>query len=163
MNINDGFTTSEKHTTLSTNNLLAGGFNGDDVAHVISADNFSITPGGKHIVAFALLAGDSLLHLQQNADAAQTQFNTDALTVNELNNTADLAIYPNPAKEELTIVGLSLNEKNTFFITDISGKVLIEKTDNFTNRIAIKSLPAGIYFLTIRTTNNQQVLKFVKN
>ena len=163
MNINDGFSTLEKHTALSTNNLLAGGFNGDDVAHVISANNFSIAPGGKHVVAFALLAGDSLLHLQQNADAAQTQFNNDALTVNELNNTADFAIYPNPAKEQLTIVGLPANEKNTFFITDISGKILIERTDNFTNRIAIKSLPAGIYFLNIITEKRQQVLKFVKN
>lgn len=163
MNINDGFTTSEKYTALSTNNLLAGGFNGDDVAHVVSAANFSIASGDNHIVAFALLAGDSLLHLQQSADAAQMQFNNDALNIKELSNTADFAIYPNPAKEQLTIVGMPLNENNTFFITDISGKIIIKKSDNFTNRIAIKSLSAGIYFLTIRTANHQQVLKFVKN
>ncbi len=142
---------------------LAGGFNGDDVAHVVSANSFSIAPGGKHVVAFALLAGDSLLHLQQNADAAQTQFNTDALTVNELNNTADFAIYPNPSKEELTVIGLLPDEKNTFFITDISGKILIEKTDNFSNNIDIKALPSGIYFLNIIAEKRQQVLKFVKN
>ncbi|PKP45344.1 MAG: hypothetical protein CVT95_08925 [Bacteroidetes bacterium HGW-Bacteroidetes-12] len=163
VNISDGYTSAEKHTTLTTNRPTAGSFNGDDVAHVVSAESFNLTIGEEKVVAFALLAGDSLLDLQQSADAAQTTFFNDALSVNELFNTSNFSIFPNPANEQLTIVGLPTNEKNTFFITDISGKTLIEKPDNFTNRIDIKSLPSGIYFLTIRSANHQQVLKFIKN
>lgn len=164
VNISDGYTSAEKHTTLTTNRALAGGFNGDDVAHVVAAESFNLTIGEEKIVAFALLAGDSLLDLQQSADAAQTTFFNDALSVNELFNTSNFSIFPNPAKNTLTLNSDFPLTNSEIKIYSIAGQEVYHKTilsNQNINTFSIDYLTNGMYFLEINN-NSKVVLKFIK-
>ncbi len=82
----------------------------------------------------------------------------------------DISIYPNPATNQLTIHSSSFhNEAVTVSIMNVLGEMMQEekaspqpspKEREFT--INIKNLPAGIYFLEIKTENGSVVKRFVK-
>lgn len=161
INISDGFTTSEKFTTLTTNRATAGGFNGDDVAHVVAAQNTNLAVGEEKVVAFALLAGDSLLDLQQSADAAQTKFFNDALSVNEFQNKFNITVFPNPAATSLAITASTPLKNSTLKIITLTGSTVYQtiiNTSRNTASINIENLTPGMYFLEL----NDAVFKFVK-
>jgi len=61
-------------------------------------------------------------------------------------NTPELLIYPNPAKDQVTISGLPVN--TTVRLTDITGKILQEMvTGNGSNKINVAGLPQGTYLI----------------
>lgn len=70
-------------------------------------------------------------------------------------DSAKLAVYPNPAYDIATIEFFSdKNENTTWFLTDLSGKTILQ--DNFTLikglnsfSLEVKSLKKGLYFLNI--------------
>ncbi len=78
--------------------------------------------------------------------------------INELDETS-FNVYPNPVNDQLTI---QFNEVKTdnILITDITGKIVIEKKINSTNKltISVSQLANGIYFLK----SGSRVVKFVK-
>lgn len=161
ININDGFTTAEKFTTLSTNNFTAGGFSGDDVGQVVSAGNISLLPNEKTVVGFALLAGDSLLHLQQNADAALIQFNNDALLIDDLSVNPSPLCYPNPTKDWLYFKDNMADA--TILVKDVMGKTLNNVRFDFRQQaIDVSSLANGIYFIQVIDHNEMKTFRFVK-
>lgn len=75
-------------------------------------------------------------------------------------------VYPNPASDQLIISNhFSPDEQTTISITDITGKKVRMKIgkfsgDNFT--LPVQDLPPGIYMITVRTENNLETAKFVK-
>ncbi len=80
----------------------------------------------------------------------------ESLTFNKL-----LKIYPNPAQEQLTIVGLDKFSINKIEILDISGKLVKSfSTFNVSEefKINISDLNEGIYFIKL----GKYVTKFVK-
>jgi polyhydroxybutyrate depolymerase len=79
-----------------------------------------------------------------------------AITEKSLSN---VAIYPNPVSNQLTIENNEVVESVT--ILDLTGKVLMNKTTN-TKTIEVSNLSIGIYFLKIKTKNSELVKKFVK-
>ncbi len=70
LNIDDGFSLSEKWTALNNARNTAGGAGGNDIAQLLSVGINNLEPGQTSIVAFALLAGDNLTDLQMVADTA---------------------------------------------------------------------------------------------
>ena len=86
-------------------------------------------------------------------------YETSVLGV-ENNIMSDISIYPNPAKNQLNIVGLVDNSNITIY--DLSGKVMKEISAN--NRVScnISDLSSGIYFVKIQNDQESQVVKFVK-
>ncbi|WP_245842421.1 S8 family serine peptidase [Pontibacter ummariensis] len=74
--VDDGFSDVEKYKILSggLSRKEAGGLTGNNVSHVVGASYLQLAPGETKTVAFALLAGDNLKHLQQHADAAQVKY-----------------------------------------------------------------------------------------
>lgn len=71
-------------------------------------------------------------------------------------------VYPNPAKDLISLQNLSLNEKSHYEIWDMTGKKWLENTFH-TKQIDISTLPQGIYFLKVKTENEQYfVAKWVK-
>ncbi len=82
-------------------------------------------------------------------------------TVEEIDFNKILKIYPNPAKEQLTIIGLDKLNINKIEIFDISGKVL-KTIDVYQTseelKINISDLNEGIYFIKLEN----YVGKFVK-
>ena len=163
----NGFTNTEKYTTLSTNRAVAGGTGtGNDVMNTISSGPFSINPGDSVTVAFALIAGESLIDITNSAIQAQIQYNL-VTEIHELKSETDnLMIYPNPASSELNIY-YTVKERTmvNVQIYDLSGRVVSEINNSIQNagiqmlRFNASSLNEGFYLLEISTPNGKNVQK----
>jgi len=85
--------------------------------------------------------------------------------VDELNQ-FELAIYPNPAKDELyyEFAGIK-NENYSIEITDLTGKVIYSiQTQETFGKIPVASYDNGYYFFRISNRSNSLIVKqFVKN
>lgn len=80
INPNDGFTTIEKHRTLSKGigRASAGGAGvGFDVSQVVGGLLLNILPNEKRTIAFAFVVGDNFSDLQFNANRARDKFRTN--------------------------------------------------------------------------------------
>ncbi|HFS66753.1 MAG TPA: T9SS type A sorting domain-containing protein, partial [Flavobacteriia bacterium] len=110
-------------------------------------------------------------HLVSDSYTTADGFYFDELTVQKLQNTSAsinentneaILIYPNPSSDYVTIK-CNLEEKFSIFLTDISGKHIINKKEFIDNKVLnIKNLNKGIYFITITTKNNIKTFKLIK-
>lgn len=141
-----GFTTSEKYTTLTTARNTAGGSLGTDVAHVVSSGGFNLNGGDRVVVAFAIIAGDSLLDIQNSADAAQIRYDTDALSIEENDSFNSVTIYPNPTTGKIQIN--TNDEIQRVVVRNILGETV--KTISSKN-LNISDQPNGVYFIEVVT------------
>ncbi len=93
-----------------------------------------------------------------NVDYIQIKPNTTGVSIPE---TADmLNIYPNPVMDVLHIVNAAAKSK--IQISDLNGNVIMSQ-QLIENRINIKQLRTGIYFIRIENTDHQaQTMKIVK-
>lgn len=74
-------------------------------------------------------------------------------------------LFPNPAKDKLTIKLMNATADNTYEITDITGKVVAGKTSNsIQNTFDISHLNSGCYFIKVTNVadNTTSVTKFIK-
>ena len=82
--------------------------------------------------------------------------------VNEITAAANVEVYPNPAYNELTI-RMDESAYNSFTITNNIGQVLIAPTITGKEmNINIRSLPAAIYYITLRGEQGILVKRFLK-
>ena len=84
------------------------------------------------------------------------------LSVNKTSNVPlSIEIYPNPAKDEITIT--SLNKSNPFTqisLNDIAGKLLLNNTNIGTEtQLQLPTLTAGIYFINVTFQNKATVTR----
>lgn len=84
---------------------------------------------------------------------------TEILDVNDF-NTSEVAMVPNPAKNQITITSDILNIA-TVIISDLKGSVLIseENINTKTKSISLNSLSAGLYITEIRSENGSRLVK----
>lgn len=84
----------------------------------------------------------------------------------------DLKIYPNPAAHFINISTTNNQRLNKIQITDLTGKVIIEKDESGskerieernTNQINIEELSCGVYMIEAFSGQEKFVSKFVKN
>jgi hypothetical protein len=83
--------------------------------------------------------------------------------ITEENNPMALSIFPNPASDFI-----SVQTENTgsvvVNITDVSGRVVAQQVINqMVNRVDIRQLDKGIYFLNVTTDGKTSTSRFVKN
>ncbi|WP_309640793.1 T9SS type A sorting domain-containing protein [Flavobacterium sp.] len=72
-----------------------------------------------------------------------------------------IAMYPNPATNQLVVNGLSLNEKISIY--DLTGKLLLQKTTyNATETIDTSHLKSGLYFISLENGMVIRKGKFIK-
>ncbi|MFZ5552625.1 MAG: T9SS type A sorting domain-containing protein [Bacteroidota bacterium] len=101
----------------------------------------------------------------------QTDFNgkfvyTDPLAVYIDDETGNIAVYPNPAKESLNVFfTASSNEETHLKITDITGKTvyrtsLMPSGKTLDHKINSSDFPKGIYFVTVVQGNKLYHTKF---
>ncbi len=74
-----------------------------------------------------------------------------------------IQLFPNPAKEQLTVKGLNAAVTSTIAVLDVQGKPLL----HFTAKAAvysfsINSLAAGTYMVRVKDDNGTAIQKFVK-
>lgn len=157
VDISNGYTTTEKFTTLSTNRLSAGAPSGQDVAHVVSSGGFTLNTGDSVIVAFALIGGNSLSDIQTSATNAQTTY-ANFIGVEELKTANGLLVYPNPTNGLITI-NLEETIENIIIRNALGEAVLQSKLKT----INIETLANGIYFIEVTTTSEKMISKVVLN
>lgn len=72
-----------------------------------------------------------------------------------------LWIYPNPAKDEVTIAVKNYTEKIEIQIINHLGQVVKSEFTNVNNGVVVRNLPAGNYFARVITTNGISTASFV--
>ena len=102
---------------------------------------------------------DSATCTIKNDDPASPQQQTNNNTVIA---EAAIKLYPNPARDELNVEGLSAINTN-LSIVDMQGKEVIKVTaTSQTITINVKQLSPGVYYLRIVTDEKVTTLKFLK-
>lgn len=159
--VSAGFSTANKYKTMSQNRLAAGSVSvtGNDVLNVMSSGPYTIAPGQSVKVAFALIAGDSLLDLQNSAAAAQIKYNGIATGVKE-NATVEntVLVYPNPATDKIN-VSVKNNYENDVIVYDINGKVIYQNRITNSTIINTEKWSRGVYFVKV---SNEDVVNTTK-
>ncbi len=151
-----GLTTNKKFTAISTTRLNAGGSgNGNDIINFMSSGPYVLSPTDTAVVAFALIAGDSLADIQNSAAAAQIKYDNDIVTTQKRNYYDNVTVFPNPTQSQLNIM---LPSTNIGFckviLSDINGRIVKEFEPDFkTVYVAINTTPFcnGIYILRLVT------------
>jgi hypothetical protein len=81
------------------------------------------------------------------------------LSFDNVNNTVNVSLYPNPATDVLNVSGVE--NVTSLVINDINGRTI--KTVNNITSINVSDLNAGVYFINITTENGNVTKKFMKN
>ncbi|MBX2950521.1 MAG: T9SS type A sorting domain-containing protein [Crocinitomicaceae bacterium] len=73
----------------------------------------------------------------------------------------DLAIFPNPGTYQVKVATNSTNLMDHLQITDLSGRVILEKPIQHENIVHIdtEALQAGVYTISIQLDNNKVLTK----
>lgn len=106
-----------------------------------------------------------------NAEGGAGTFSIDNLTIYGTTsviigirnaNSSSITVYPNPAKDILTIAGTA--DSKDVVIYDIAGNaVLRTRSSAATMRIGVEGLSSGVYFMNIHTADGVTTKRFVKN
>ena len=76
---------------------------------------------------------------------------------------ATLKVSPNPAKNQVTVSGVSAGKTNYIELTDLNGRSLLkQKVTGNTVTITIANYASGIYLLRYYNGNNWQQIKLIK-
>jgi subtilisin family serine protease len=162
----DGYSGWEKYYTLSTNRLTTtAGISGTDVVSITSSGPFQVLPDSSVRIAFALLGGNSKPELEAAAQLAEIFYQTTGLPlhIKEQKQIPPFRIFPNPIDESFNV------QFNTEFgsavavqVTDLSGRTILQQKINTPiTSIETSRIPAGVYFLRIRSETaewNQRIV-----
>lgn len=148
INFYDGFSTDEKDFALRNNRLNTGaGDAGTDVIVIAAATPFTLEPGAKHRVAFALVAGDNQVHFSEQAANAQNFYINQGLPLQTQNAKQGIVVFPNPASDYLSISGLSGD--HTVSIHDTQGRLLKTLQQSNNAILDIANLENGQYIVSV--------------
>lgn len=166
VNMQDGYDTGEKYTTLSTARAQSGvNGGGNDVIDVVSTGPFTLGPGDSIKVAFALIAGDNLNDLNTSAGNAQIKYDNLLSVPENSASTSPVHTFPNPVVNSLYIE-TGKNNPETIRIVDITGRIAYEMKNpvnkNGTFQIDVSQLASGVYTLQLSTGNFSTTGQFIK-
>jgi subtilisin family serine protease len=168
VDIYNGYNNSKKYTTLSSNRYASGigSVNGNDVIQVTSMGNISIAPGDTFKVAFAVIAADAVVMLEQVADSAYTRYNgsiPNSISELEVN---PVKVFPNPAGSIVNIeISENLGKIKSIKIFDITGKEVfhVNQVNHFILKLDFVDYNNGVYLVEIQLENRVWVTKLIKN
>lgn len=99
-----------------------------------------------------------LYYRLRQVDTDGTESFSPVATLAATEAAATLAIYPNPAHDELTLAAAG----ELVQVLDLAGRVLQTTTLPASGRLSIATLPAGTYLLRIALSGQPRVLRFTK-
>ncbi len=107
------------------------------------------------------LQGIAYYRIKENALNGTATYSNTLKIIFESNK---VSLYPNPAKNTLTITGLNKVYTATIRITDIHGReILQQKTNNNSElTLTIRALAQGSYFVLIEQNGKVDKLRFIK-
>jgi len=111
--------------------------------------------------------GESMITTQTNGfivTNGQLQPVDGIISVEELNSSWDISVYPNPTRDEFMIIAPSSGIYEASLL-DLAGKFISKQLLNNTNRIDVRSLANGSYYLQVRNTASQEfkTITLIKN
>lgn len=117
---------------------------------------------------------DENILIIHNADIANlyyqeysARYNELTVGIDELGEDIHLVLYPNPAKDNITIIPSDFSGNIELIVYDISGKIVKQEhlitTLGEEYKVDINELRSGLYYLKINTQTGQTTLKFIKN
>ena len=120
-------------------------------------------PGSYYAVGYASVCPNS-----SNTNMGQpivVDMNSECnLSVDNPELASNIQLYPNPAKETLTLELGSSSEFTSYSIIDVSGKVLVKQTITSENNIIpVNHLSNGFYILKLDGKKISTTKKFIKN
>ncbi len=131
--------------------------------HFYDTLSLGILPAGNYQVLFdAYLSNDSAI-----CDMSASDFTSVSFTVSGSSSVSypglenKFAVYPNPVIDVLFVEDDEALVLLDAAIIDSEGKMLQQHPGNF-RRIDVSSLPKGLYFLRLRATEGQAIIRFVK-
>ncbi|MDR1222097.1 MAG: T9SS type A sorting domain-containing protein [Tannerella sp.] len=71
-----------------------------------------------------------------------------------------VSVYPNPAVENISLSGIS--GKANIVLSDVNGRMLLNRSINEKETISVSHLPAGVYFIRIQTNEGISTTKLIK-
>lgn len=104
------------------------------------------------------LAGNLRLHAS-TIDMGAYEFNPALNTTPSL-TVSTFTIFPNPVKNNLNIK--TIYQLYNYTVYNIQGQKVMEGYNNTSNSINVSKLPSGIYLLKLRSGNNSQNFKIMK-
>lgn len=87
--------------------------------------------------------------------------NPASISENALNNSFE--VFPNPTSNYLAIKNLENLAITGMTIIDVSGKIILDETNNSNNTVNVEGLENGVYFLQVKTASGIANMKFIKN
>jgi len=110
----------------------------------------------------AMPGGSILLNCYKHTSASAPNHNCAQYLSSEEVQLPELNIYPNPASDFITILGLSEADRAIVRIHDIQGKALLASSMSADYKINISTLQPGMYFLLVETNGKLITSKLLK-
>jgi uncharacterized delta-60 repeat protein len=109
-----------------------------------------------------ILVGGNYITYNNNTNHANLLrlYGSTALSTTQFSNTS-LKLYPNPTQSILNIQTFNSALLDKITISDLTGKIVIEQTQN-TNQVSVEKLASGVYILNGYSEGNKFQEKFVK-
>ncbi len=143
----------------STAIVVSNAFEGQDLHQIISNGN-----GGAILVwqDYRNEISNNVVDIYAQNICSNGQLGGDcALSIKENTANNNISVFPNPTDSKLNI---QLNDNQIIdkvIITDLSGKILIEQTQN-NSQINVENLAFGLYIIEAFSNNNKFERKFIK-
>ncbi|MEE1226724.1 MAG: fibronectin type III domain-containing protein [Bacteroidales bacterium] len=90
-------------------------------------------------------------------------FTTDESSLSDVENTIEVNLYPNPAKEKVYLETKGFENKAKAMLSDLQGRVLKEIEINSERiEINLNTLSSGVYYLKVFDNNSTKTIKIIK-
>jgi hypothetical protein len=130
----------------------------------VNAANNTSTINNYEFVQPASVTGKGIYRLKMIDIDGKYKY-SDRIVLNVRCNGNDVLIYPNPSKDfiNVSILNPAVSYTATAKLYNVSGQLVIYKTvKNGSNKIDIKNLSAGVYYLAIADAEENKKYKIVK-
>ncbi|PWJ41798.1 family 16 glycosylhydrolase [Sediminitomix flava] len=123
----------------------------------------SSLPNGNYyqIVASFISSKDGGITVNLSNQIVGIEVEELAITSTDHSSLGKIELFPNPAKDEIKILGIE--EKCQMIIFDVHGKVHLRKQLTKDESIGISQLPIGVYCLKLESAQGERTLRFLKN
>ena len=138
------------------------------------SDDPIVLTGSHNWSSSAENSNDENILIVHNADIANLYYQEYSARYNELTVGIDekgeaihMVLFPNPAKDKITLITSDFSGKYDLTIYDAFGKTIqttsIYGSKGEENTLDISSYKTGVYTITIRTRTSQTSISFIKN
>lgn len=94
------------------------------------------------------------------ADTIIREVNVETLDINNITNDNMILVYPNPAKESVTIENKTISRLSNISVVDVMGRVVTTQQPKGTKQLVdISHLRAGIYYIIVENEFGQKATR----